>query len=77
MTTIGGGRFGERDDCGGGLDGGVKVGGGGVFSIVVRIVRYRRLGHCCVEVEGGIWKGKRKRRKKKDGKVSKRLGGRL
>lgn len=47
MTTVGGWCFGERDNCGGRLDGGVEVGRGGVFGIVVRIVKlgYRRLGH--------------------------------
>jgi hypothetical protein len=68
MSTVGGWSFGERDNCGGRLDGGVEVGRGGVFGIVVRIVKwgYRRLGH---KWEGG-WRGtgehgKKEGRKKK------------
>ena len=69
MSTVGNWSFGERDNCGGRLDGGVKVGRGGVFGIVVRIVKwwYRRLGH---KWEGG-WRGtggaRKERRKKKKG----------
>jgi hypothetical protein len=45
MTAIGGRRFGERVDCWRSLDRGVEVRGGGIFGTIVRIVRYRRLGH--------------------------------
>lgn len=45
MTAIGGRRFGERDDCRRGFNGGVEVGRGGIFSVIVQIVGYRRLGH--------------------------------
>jgi|HubBroStandDraft_3_1064219.scaffolds.fasta_scaffold1636591_1 hypothetical protein len=70
MTTIGGGRFGEWDDCGGRLDGGVEVGRGGIFGIVVRIVGYRGLCHLCgnaVKVGRGVW-GKTKRKQRRGGK---------
>ncbi len=82
MTTIGSWSFGERDNCGGRLDGGVEVGRGGVFGIVVRIVKwwYRRLSHKWeggTAGKGGSTERKRKRKKKKDGEVSQRPGGRL
>jgi len=69
MCTVGGWSSGERDNCGGRLDGGVEVGRGGIFGIVVRIVKkgYRRLSH---KWEGGgrgggARKEKEEERKKK------------
>jgi hypothetical protein len=79
VTTVGSWSFGERDNCGGRLDGRVEVGRGGVFGIVVRIVEkwYRRLSHKWegeTAGKGGVRKERGKERKKKDGKVSQGLG---
>lgn len=82
MSTVGGWSFGERDNCGRRLDGGVEVRRGGVFGIVVRIVKcwYRRLRHKWGGRGDGGVRGsteRKKEEKKKDGKVSRRPGGRL
>jgi len=72
MTTVRSWRFGEMVYCGGRLDGGVEVGRRGIFGIVVW---YRRLSH--MWEGGGSTETKEEKRKKNDGKVSQRLGGRL
>jgi len=70
MTTVGSWSFGERDNCGGRLDGGVEVGRGGVFGIVVRIVKlgYRRLGHKEEGGRRGDGGARKERRKEKEKK---------
>lgn len=65
MTAVGSWGFGEGDDCGGRLDGGVEVGRRGVFGIVVRIVRYRRLSHTWEEGRRGRGSTERKRKREK------------
>ena len=66
VAAIGRWGFGERDDCGGRLDGGVEVGRRGVFGIVVRIVRYRRLSHTW-EVGRRRGEGEQRGKEKKKG----------